>query len=121
MYTKRAIFNGELAKLFGPEVLVLDKFARTLGYRRIAADIWKNTPAEDRVLLESYCKGVNDFIESVSFEDGSAKLLPPEFYIFGVQNNIKPWHPVDSIANLVLIHLTLTWDWAEDFTREVMK
>lgn len=84
MYTKRAIFNGELAELFGEKVLALDKFARTLGYRRIATEIWKNTPDEDRELLESYCKGVNDFIESISFEDGSAKLFPPEFYIFGV-------------------------------------
>lgn len=47
--------------------------------------------------------------------------MPPEFYVFGLHNKIKPWHPIDSLANIILINLSLTWDWAQDFTREVNK
>ena len=67
---------------------------------------------DEKLIFESYSKGVNDFIESVSLSEGSAKLLPPEFYAFGLANKIKPWHPIDSLANIVMINLSLTWDWA---------
>jgi len=37
MFKNRAIFNGELSEVFGVDALPIDKFSRTLGYRRIAA------------------------------------------------------------------------------------
>jgi len=112
MFKNRAIFSGELSEVFGPDALPIDKFSRTLGYKRIATETWDQMPESQRSIYYAYCGGVNDFINSVSLIDGSAKLLPPEFYIFGLQNKIKPWHPIDSLANVLLINFSLTWDWA---------
>jgi len=36
MFKTRAIFSGELSEVFGADALPIDKFSRTLGYRRIA-------------------------------------------------------------------------------------
>ena len=36
MFKNRAIFSGELSLVFGADALPIDKFSRTLGYRRIA-------------------------------------------------------------------------------------
>jgi penicillin G amidase len=52
-------------------------------------------------------------------EGSSANLLPPEFYLLNLE--IEPWSPIDSLANLALINFSLTWDWAQDFMREVNK
>jgi len=112
MFKNRAIFNGELAEVFGPDALPIDKFSRTLGYRRIATQTWDMMSESQKNIFEAYSSGVNDFISSVSLSEGSARLLPPEFYIFGISNKIKPWHPIDSLANILLINFSLTWDWA---------
>lgn len=34
---------------------------------------------------------------------------------------VEPWTPIDSLANIALINFSLTWDWAQDFMREVNK
>ena len=56
-----------------------------------------------------------------SLDGSSAKLLPPEFYTFGLNNNFELWTPVDSLAIINLIKFSLTWDWPKDFMREVLK
>lgn len=43
-------------------------------------------------------------------DDASAKLFPPEFYLLGLK--YEKWTPIDSLANIVLINFSLTWDWA---------
>lgn len=53
-------------------------------------------------------------------DDGSAKLLPPEFYLFGLhKTEWIPWTPVDSMAIFKMMELTLTWDWVQDWQREM--
>ncbi len=52
-------------------------------------------------------------------DEASAKLFPPEFYLLGLK--YEKWTPIDSLANIVLINFSLTWDWAQDFMREVNK
>ena len=81
----------------------LDKFARTLGYHRIATETWNSLPADHKANLQAYSDGVNDFITNVRIGEGSAMLLPPEFYLFSLADKIEPWTPVDSLANIVLI------------------
>ena len=46
MFKNRAIFSGRLSEIFGPDALQLDKFARTIGYRRIATETWKTLDAQ---------------------------------------------------------------------------
>ena len=40
MVKNRAVFSGELASMFGADALPLDKFSRTIGYKRIAEKTW---------------------------------------------------------------------------------
>jgi len=72
--------------------------------------------------MQAYADGINDFIQNVGFGEGkSANLLPPEFYLLNLAGNLEPWSPIDSLANIALINFSLTWDWAQDFMREVNK
>ena len=110
--------------MFGVKGLAIDKYIRTIGFKRLAAQTWSSMRDERQIrIFESYTKGVNDFITSVSLtgDDSSARLLPLEFYIFGLQDKIRPWEPTDVISLINLINLSLTWDWTQDFTREVIK
>lgn len=117
MIKTRAIFSGRLAELFGADAVPLDEFARTLGYRRIAQETYKTLTAENKRLLQNYADGVNDFMSSIGMksEGASAYAWPPEFYIPGLLKEVEPWTPVDSLANIVLVSFSLTWDWAQDF------
>jgi acyl-homoserine lactone acylase PvdQ len=91
--------------------LSIDKFARTLGYRRIAEETWKTLTANEKKLFQG-----------VKFSwISSAKLLPPEFYAFDLADKIEPWTPIDSLGILNLIKFSLTWDWPKDFMREILK
>lgn len=100
----------------------IDKFALTLGYRRIAEETWKTLTANEKKLFQAYADGVNDFVKGVKFSwISSAKLLPPEFYAFDLADKIEPWTPIDSLGILNLIKFSLTWDWPKDFMREILK
>ena len=61
---------------------------------------------QDKVIAQAYCDGVNDFFDGVNLfgEDPTARLLPPEFIVFGItKENWRPWYPGDiiSIAKLL--------------------
>jgi len=42
-------------------------------------------------VLQAYVDGINDYVQSVSLfgANSSANLLPPEFYIFGMRDEIS--------------------------------
>ena len=65
MERTRRIFNGRLSEVFGEDALALDKFARTIGYRRNAEETWKMMDPEEKSYFEAYSNGVNDFVENV--------------------------------------------------------
>lgn len=136
MYKNKYITAGRLSELVGERALGLDKFARTIGYRRIAEATYETFDLRNKKMFQAYADGVNDFVDSIRvggyvpgvndfFEenfgigDGSANLLPPEFYLFGLE--IEPWTPIDSLCSISLIGLSLTWDWAQDMQREITK
>jgi penicillin amidase len=106
--------RGELASLFGVLALPLDKWARTIGYYRLATETWKTISPEDQTNYLAFCAGVNDYVSSLT-------LLPPEFYIAGLQNNVPPWHPTDVLGLLACLNLGMTWDWGADLIREFHK
>jgi penicillin amidase len=124
MEATRRVFSGTASELFGDKALAIDKFSRSIGYVRLAEETLKELAKEERDILDAYADGVNDFIESVKLtgENSSAKLLPPEFYIFGVTGDkLRKWSPVDTLALSRLVSLHLTWNFAQDFTREAVR
>ena len=78
---------------------------------------------QQRAWLEAYSAGINDFINSIDFasSNGSAKLLPPEFYAFGITGeNLELWKPEDSLAFGSMMSFHLTWNWGIDYIRQMM-
>ena len=66
----RRVAAGRVSEMMGPSALTVDRFARTLGWSRRAANEWqllcksKEPNAMKAVaMLSAYCEGVNAFIE----------------------------------------------------------
>jgi len=83
--TKRVV-AGEISELFGPETLLIDKFMRQLGLRRLAEESWKGLDTETKEILTAYADGINDCVLGTNFltKSTTGRLLPPEFYAFGI-------------------------------------
>ncbi len=83
--------RGELAEVFGPGAVEVDKLHRTYGFRLVAEKQLSSASVQTREVLESYASGVNAFIAQCD-----AKSLPTEFQVLRYQP--KEWTPVDSLA-----------------------
>ena len=81
----RRIGQGRLAELFGAGALDQDKFIRTVGWQRVAAQEAKQLDPEMRSVLESYASGVNDY--ALSHVD----QLGLEFKVLGLIG--RKWQP----------------------------
>ncbi len=60
----RRIGRGLLSEVLGEKALVLDKWARTIGFSRIAKYMWDEASPETKKYITSYSNGVNAFITS---------------------------------------------------------
>jgi penicillin amidase len=79
---------GELAELFGPRALPLDRAHRLHRFRARAADVLaRMTPAE-RGFIERYTAGINDGLEALH-------LRPFEYVLNGAAP--RPWTAADSL------------------------
>jgi len=85
----RRVGAGRLAEILGEKAVGADRYIRTLGIPRVAAAISVRMPAEGKVILSAYAKGVNAWLANRS------GALPPEFVL--LQIDPEPWKPADSI------------------------
>jgi penicillin amidase len=109
----RRTARGELAEIFGNNVLEEDKRHRTFGFAQTAdAEVAQATPVT-RAILEAYARGVNAYISSLE-----AKGLPPEFQI--LQYKPRPWTPSDSLVVVKLFFESLSNTWRLDVMREAL-
>lgn len=90
--------NGTLSETFGPKTLDMDKFSRTLGFKKTADSIFQQLKPQTQDVLKSYSDGVNFFI------DKFADRLPVEFSLTR-SAPLKRWEPSDSVA----LHLLFSW------------
>jgi penicillin G amidase len=81
---------GELAELFGPDAVGLDKQARTHGFRRTAVAAVAALPPEQRELLDAYVAGVNAGLAAL-------RSRPWEYLVLRVAP--APWRAEDSILS----------------------
>jgi penicillin amidase len=79
---------GELAQLFGPAALALDRHARLFQFRRIAVEAILAMPREHRESLEAYVHGVNDGLASLDSR-------PWEYWL--LRATPRPWRVEDSL------------------------
>lgn len=87
----RRTARGQLAEVFGPGAVEVDKLHRTYGFALVAEKLLARAPAKAREVLESYARGVNAFISQCD-----AKSLPLEFQV--LQYQPREWTTIDSIV-----------------------
>ena len=77
---------GELSEIVGDIAFNLDVKQRKIGFARKAAEDLSSLDPLYRAFIESYCNGLNDWVESRT-------ILPPEFVIMGFEP--RKWTPED--------------------------
>lgn len=106
----RRVARGELAEIFGTQVLEEDKRWRRFGFAAIAEKTLGSMNPELKKALEDYARGVNAYIGTLSKED-----LPPEFKI--LQYSPREWKPADSIVIGKILADALSTTWRQDLIR----
>ncbi|NEV61583.1 penicillin acylase family protein [Thiorhodococcus minor] len=86
----RRLASGRLAELFGPKLLPVDRFFRTIALGAEARRSLAALEPDDVALLRAYADGVNAYIAR------SAGRLPLEYLI--ARLGPEPWRPEDSLA-----------------------
>jgi len=91
----RRIGSGRLSEILGEATLEQDKFIRTVGWHRTAAQEVELLPQDVRAILEAYTAGVNAYLEDNSGELGL------EFFILGLigaDYDPEPWTPLNTLT-----------------------
>src|SRR3954451_7097214 len=97
----RRVADGRMAEVLGPRLVDTDRFLRTLGMGRSAADIEHTLDPASRRLLQAYADGVNEWI------DHHPGPLPPEFLAL----RFRPEHW--TVRNTLAIGKIMAWDLAD--------
>jgi penicillin amidase len=92
----RRLGSGTLSEILGKRTLITDRFLRTVGFRRAAADSWTAIGDSERRILEAYASGINAAVDGLD-------ELPPEFKLLRFKP--APWTPLDSLV----IVKTMAW------------
>ncbi|MDT7604424.1 MAG: penicillin amidase, partial [Acidobacteriota bacterium] len=112
----RRTTRGELSEILGRATLEQDKLHRVYGFARLAENSEAKLSPQQRVVLDSYARGVNAYIESL---DGSAgKQLPREFQI--LQYRPRAWRAADSIVIGKNFAEALSTSWQTDIARAAL-
>jgi penicillin amidase len=91
----RRIGSGRLSEVLGEATLEQDKFIRTVGWHRTAAQELERMGEADRAVLDAYAAGVNAYLER------SAGKLGLEFTILGLTGadyQPEPWTPLNTLT-----------------------
>jgi penicillin amidase len=97
----RRVADGRMAEILGERLLDTDRFLRTVGMGRAAAENERVLDEESRALLEAYAEGVNAWIR------GHTGALPPEFVVLRFRP--EPW----TVRNSLSIAKIMAWDLAD--------
>ncbi len=106
MISMKMLSEGRLSEMAGPIMLNLDIYMRTMNLTGAAETLFRNVSPENRLLLESYSKGVNVYLDS------HKDRLPPELALAGFKP--EPWQPIDSVKVFALVNLGLSSNIAEE-------
>ncbi len=89
MEFQRRIASGRLAEILGKRLVETDRFLRTIGFRRAAAEALRSLSPAARAQLEAYSAGANRFLAASAARPIELRLLrvAPE-----------PFEPVDCLA-----------------------
>lgn len=85
----RRVGEGRLAEIVGKAGVPSDRFARVMGYERLAKASLATLSPEARAAVDAYTAGVNAWL------NGHRGALPPEFELLRFQP--EPWRPEDCL------------------------
>ena len=105
----RRVARGQIAEIFGPELVPIDKQFRTLRLGAAADRDVTLLDAEQRGAVDAYARGVNAFIEQ------HQNNLPIEFIL--LRYKPQPWKPSDSLAIAGYMYQTLSSSWESELNR----
>ncbi len=114
MEQSRRVAQGRLAEVFGEPALDADRFCRIIGFQRAAEAELPTQDAETLRVLETYCAGINAFIDA--HRDGR---LGAEFNLLRVKP--EPWSPVDVLAFGKVTAWSLSINWESELTRLLLR
>ncbi|UVW30106.1 penicillin acylase family protein [Massilia sp. H6] len=89
---------GELAELFGPGALPMDRQHRLHRFRARAGEVLARLPVAERELLERYVAGVNHGVKAL-------RAKPFEYGLSGTE--ARPWSASDSLLVIWAMYLDL--------------
>ena len=112
MDVSRRFAAGQLAEVFGPQLLETDRDARRLRMGRIAEMQAALLPAADRAVLAAYARGVNRFIET------HRRRLPLEFAL--LRYDPRPWSVKDSLLIALYMYREMTTSWRDKLIKSAM-
>ena len=100
----RRAADGRLSEVFGDTTLSTDRFLLTLGFKRIAGELYPRLSETSRRIMRAYTDGINAFI------DTHRGKYPMEFML--LRFDPQPWDPEDCVAfsRLMAWELSLAWD-----------
>jgi penicillin amidase len=110
----RRIGSGRLAEILGESALDSDRFIRTLGWHRTAAQELEQLGPEERAVLEAYAEGVNAYI---SAHRGRLGLEFTILGLTGVQFDPEPWTPLDTLTWAKV----MAWDLGGNMDAELLR
>lgn len=108
----RRVGAGELAVLFGDNILPIDRNLRRHRLRRSAEQALSNLPADQRRLLDNYVIGVNAGLKQLN-------KAPLEYTVLGAEP--LPWTATDSLLVIMNMYVLLQdFNGEQDYARHVL-
>jgi penicillin amidase len=111
----RHIGAGRTAEMFGESQVETDKFLRTMGWARVAAQELEQIDPQTLSTMEAYAEGVNAYLQ---MRQGAALSL--EYAILGLLNadyRPEPWTPLHSLTWAKV----MAWDLGGNLSNEIWK
>ncbi|MBM4466586.1 MAG: penicillin acylase family protein [Chloroflexi bacterium] len=110
----RRIGSGRLAEILGESALDSDRFIRTVGWHRTAAQELELLDDEARAVLEAYAEGVNAY---VSTHRGRLGLEFTILGLTGVKFDPEPWTPLNTLTWAKV----MAWDLGGNMSDELLR
>ncbi|HET7690112.1 MAG TPA: penicillin acylase family protein [Nocardioidaceae bacterium] len=114
----RHITAGRLSELLGEDALEVDKFTRTMGWRRVAEQELALLDRDTVAHLEAFSRGVTAYLRSQSLSE-----LSLEYSLLstvGLDYEPEDWSPVDSLAWLKAMAWDLHGNTLDELTRATL-
>ncbi len=108
MEINRRAATGRMAEMLGRAALPTDRLTRTLGFARLAEQVWPLLDAQIQADVTAYVDGINTYLT----QDRS---LPIEFSL--LRHRPEPWQPTEPLA----FRLLQAWALSIGFSSELVR